>query len=373
MKVIVGGGIAGLWLAAEYKYLGIPFLLIEKNFLGSDQTLASQGMIHGGTKYSLNGYITKSSTEISKMPKVWRDAIAGVGNVKLDKIVLEQNFQYLWSSDNISSKVTGFFASKLMNSKLLKINQKDDVTFLSSKEKLILYKLNEPIINVKKTIEILYDRVEKHCFKADVKKINLKEGLFSSIDTDYGEIKASEIILTAGIGNEKILKNSEIYDLKIQKRPLAMSVVFVKGKIPKLYGHYFGLGSKPIMTISTHNYLNGTILYLGGEMAESGVLKTDKEQIEETKKILKKTLPWINLKIQKISILRIDRSEPFFHNRRPEKPFIYKKLNLIVGWPIKLAFAPLLAKKILEINSINYQNYKIGQLQKISVGDYPWD
>ena len=127
------------------------------------------------------------------------------------------------------------------------------------------------------------------------------------------------------------------------------------------------------MTISTHNYLNGTILYLGGEMAESGVLKTDKEQIEETKKILKKTLPWINLKIQKISILRIDRSETFFHNRRLEKPFIYKKLNLIVGWPIKLAFAPLLAKKILEINSRNYQNYKIGQLQKISVGDYPWD
>ena len=115
MKIIIGGGIAGLWLAAEYKALGIP-LHFRKEPLGFSQTLASQGIIHGGTKYSLTGSITNSTKAISLMPKLWRNSINGIGNVKLDKKILEQDYQFLWSSEKISTKVIGFFASKLMNS-----------------------------------------------------------------------------------------------------------------------------------------------------------------------------------------------------------------------------------------------------------------
>ena len=53
MKIIIGGGISGLWLATEYKALEIPFAVLEKDSLGSSQTLASQGTIHGGKKYFL--------------------------------------------------------------------------------------------------------------------------------------------------------------------------------------------------------------------------------------------------------------------------------------------------------------------------------
>ena len=68
MKIIVGGGISGLWLAAELKARNIPCCVIEKNALGQGQTLASQGMIHGGTKYALDGLLTKAPMKLAQCP-----------------------------------------------------------------------------------------------------------------------------------------------------------------------------------------------------------------------------------------------------------------------------------------------------------------
>ena len=61
------------------------------------------------------------------------------------------------------------------------------------------------------------------------------------------------------------------------------------------------------MTISSHSRPDGTVLYLGGDIAETGVLKSDREQKLETKEILKQLLPWLDLNIKKINILRINK------------------------------------------------------------------
>ena len=47
---IIGGGVTGLWLNALLARTGFSTVLIEKTALGVEQTLASQGMIHGGVK-----------------------------------------------------------------------------------------------------------------------------------------------------------------------------------------------------------------------------------------------------------------------------------------------------------------------------------
>jgi len=49
---IIGGGIAGLWLLNRLMNSGYNAILFESKALGSDQTVASQGMIHGGIKYT---------------------------------------------------------------------------------------------------------------------------------------------------------------------------------------------------------------------------------------------------------------------------------------------------------------------------------
>ena len=46
--IIIGGGIAGLWMLNRLRAEGYDVMLLEKNQLGAGQTIASQGMIHGG-------------------------------------------------------------------------------------------------------------------------------------------------------------------------------------------------------------------------------------------------------------------------------------------------------------------------------------
>jgi glycerol-3-phosphate dehydrogenase len=75
--VIFGGGAAGLWLLDRLTRQGCHAVLLEAAALGSGQTSGSQGIIHGGLKYTLQGWLTKSAQHIRKMPDVWRRALLG--------------------------------------------------------------------------------------------------------------------------------------------------------------------------------------------------------------------------------------------------------------------------------------------------------
>ena len=70
--IIIGGGICGLWLLAAIRQSGRQAILVERDSLGGQQTLASQGMIHGGIKYTLGGFTTPSSENIASMPARWK-------------------------------------------------------------------------------------------------------------------------------------------------------------------------------------------------------------------------------------------------------------------------------------------------------------
>ena len=69
---ILGGGIAGLWLNARLRQLGYSTLLVERGALGGGQSVKSQGIIHGGTKYALNGKLSSAAEAIAGMPERWR-------------------------------------------------------------------------------------------------------------------------------------------------------------------------------------------------------------------------------------------------------------------------------------------------------------
>src|SRR5690606_13154219 len=86
--LIVGGGIAGLWLNARLRRAGFATLLVEKGSLGGGQSVKSQGIIHGGTKYALHGALTGSSEAIAAMPGRWREALAGAGELDLSGVRL---------------------------------------------------------------------------------------------------------------------------------------------------------------------------------------------------------------------------------------------------------------------------------------------
>ncbi len=70
--LIIGGGIAGLWLLNCLKSASYRVMLLDKNPLGSGQSVASQGMIHGGIKYALSGSLTSATDAIADMPAHWQ-------------------------------------------------------------------------------------------------------------------------------------------------------------------------------------------------------------------------------------------------------------------------------------------------------------
>ena len=118
---IIGGGIAGLWLLNRLANQGFNVILFEKNSLGGDQTVASQGMIHGGMKYTLNGALTGASEAISEMPSYWQKCIDGEGEVDLKGAKKLSNHFYMWSSKSILSKMTTFLASKAIRGRINKV------------------------------------------------------------------------------------------------------------------------------------------------------------------------------------------------------------------------------------------------------------
>ncbi|MEZ5430716.1 MAG: FAD-dependent oxidoreductase [Verrucomicrobiales bacterium] len=51
--IVFGGGVAGLWILNALAAKGYDALLMTDRELGAGQTLAAQGVIHGGLKYAL--------------------------------------------------------------------------------------------------------------------------------------------------------------------------------------------------------------------------------------------------------------------------------------------------------------------------------
>ena len=86
--LIIGAGIAGLWTFNHLKSLGYDVLLLEKQSIGCGQTIAAQGIIHSGLKFSLAGKVNTLAKTISAMPDRWRDALQGNGQVDLSAAYL---------------------------------------------------------------------------------------------------------------------------------------------------------------------------------------------------------------------------------------------------------------------------------------------
>ena len=81
--LIVGAGVAGLWLNARLRRQGFSTVVVERESLGGGQSVKSQGIIHGGAKYALHGALTGASEAIADMPRRWREALAGDGELDL--------------------------------------------------------------------------------------------------------------------------------------------------------------------------------------------------------------------------------------------------------------------------------------------------
>ena len=146
--VIIGAGIAGLWLHNRLNKMGFHALLLENNTIGNAQTLSSQGIIHGGAKYALNGIFSKATQAIGDMPARWQACLAGQGDVDLTGVNVLADHQLMWSKDQLSSKMLSFFASKALASRMQAVAKSARPSLFQHADfKGVLYQLDEPVLD----------------------------------------------------------------------------------------------------------------------------------------------------------------------------------------------------------------------------------
>lgn len=387
---IIGGGVAGLWLANRAKSAGFSVALLESKALGSDQTLASQGMIHGGMKYTLAGALTGASEAIAEMPKHWRACLCGEGDVDLRHTRILSDHFFMWSGDDLGSKLTGFLASKITRGRVDPVDPDRRPPLLRNKDFAgSLYRLEDLVIDAPSLVANLAHNIEGNCFQIDWSQAQLHKnaaGIVSlRIDTQEQpiEIHAQRFIFTAGKGNAELLRQLGLESPAMQLRPLQQ--VMVKHYHPfDFYGHCLGRESTPRLTISSHRLPDGAhVWYLGGSLAEKGASMAPEELIEQAKQELAELIPWVNLDEAEWATLPIERAEPLQPGMmRPDNAFIALAdcaANLLVGWPTKLTLAPNLANQALGLladadiapstNNINLHNY----LPYAKLAKTPWE
>lgn len=348
--LIIGGGVAGLWLNARLRRAGFATVLVESASLGGGQSVKSQGIIHGGTKYALHGALTGSAEAIADMPRRWREALAGDGELDLSGVRLLSDAHYLWSPGTLAGNLTSFFASKAMRTRVDQVKGAELPPALQDPAfKGKVYRLNELVLDVPSLIARLAELAGDSLLAGQAIEPLRENGELVGLRVDGRDVRAQRIVLSAGAGNQALLAALGLDHPAQQRRPLHQ--VLVKGPTLKpLYAHCLGGGPKPRITVTSHPAADGQwVWYLGGDIAEAdGVARDEAAQIAEAKRELSGLLPWVDLCAARFATLRVDRAEPVQSGLvRPDNAFLAEDGRLLIGWPTKLALAPDFADRVI--------------------------
>lgn len=387
---VIGGGIAGLWLLNRLSQQGYHSALFEQDALGCGQTLASQGMIHGGIKYSLGGALNAASEAIADMPRTWSECFAGTGEIDLSLAKRLSDSFYMFSSNSTSSKLSTFLASKLTRGRVNAVPN-DALPSLFRTPKSFsgqVYQLQDIVVDVPSLLRTLSEAVKPRLFsnpanetqwQKDGEKLSL---LITQANKNY-RIEAKQFIFCGGQGNGELLQQLGIERPQMQLRPLQQ--VMVKHNLPHpFYGHCMGAEKTPRLTISSHPCADGEqVWYLGGSLAEKGADMSPEKLIDHAKSELNDLLPWLDFSTAQWQTLKVNRAEPKQKSLvRPDKAFAQPATsisNVIVGWPTKLALTPNFSAEVLQlietanIEKTNLGEQKLPNLKHPEIAKQPWE
>ena len=352
--LIIGGGIAGLWLLDELHRRSCRTLLLESRALGSGQTIASQGILHGGLKYSLSGLVDSSSKAVAEMPQRWRASLCGQEPPDLRGVRVLSPCCYMWRTDSLSSRAGLLAAQVVVRTAIEKVSTQDRPAALSQCPGDVL-RVEEHVLDISSLLEAF--RV------AHSDRMILIEGESIGIATernDSTEVRAvvsdgddqvlfrpKVVVLSAGEGNAGLRQKAGLDEDAMQRRPLHM--VMVRGNLPVLFGHCVD-GNKTRATITSASDSAGqTVWVVGGEISEQGVDYSEAALIEFAREELRRVLPGVDFNDTQWATYRINRAEGRIPgNRRPTGMVWRREGSIITAWPTKLVLAPQLAREIAD-------------------------
>ncbi|NKC00257.1 MAG: FAD-dependent oxidoreductase [Pseudomonadales bacterium] len=373
---IVGGGIAGCWLLRLLSNSGYRVILFEQEELGCDQTLASQGMIHGGLKYALGGTLNGSSEAIAGMPRRWRRCLAGDDDVDLQGLPLLADTYHMFAQRSTLGRLTTFFASKALRGRVSRLDSEQwpsEFTGFNG----VVYDLNDFVVDVPALLSHLVSGLEHCTYRQRIDANNLMATpngyQVKAGDTTYN---VGTLVSCAGNGSRELINTLGLNDLQTQSRPLKQVVVRPKHGV-KLNAHCVtGVTSnEPRLTITSYGQGTDLVWYVGGLLATTGVDRSDAEQIAFARRELAHCVPWLDWTGADYSTLDVDRAEPYQGGGvRPDEAYVTKIGNFIQCFPTKLTLAPDLGDRVLSElppASTNLPSLPPNQ-QTVDVGHFRW-
>lgn len=383
--LIIGGGATGLWLLDRLRRDGRSALLLESQALGTGQTIAAQGILHSGLKYSLQGLLTASARQAREMPSLWRKCLEGGSRPDLSKTEVRSQSFYLWGTNSASSKL-GMLGARLglqVTPKAVSPHNAPDILRACPGA---IFRVGEQVISCGSFLENLAEtnsqQIVQVAREGGVRFIRANDGNVSSaiVTSPNGnqvEVVAEWIVLTAGLGNAALRQSVGLDPNKQQTRPLHM--VMVQGGLPEFYGHCVDGATTRVSITSARSEQGEIVWQVGGQLAEEGVAMDREILIAKAQRELLSTLPGLNLEVAKWSTYRVERAEgTTVTGGRPESFRVEKDGNLLTAWPTKLVLVPQLVDHLSETvakraSNISMSSSILADWARPSVAKAPWD
>lgn len=352
--LIFGGGAAGLWLLDELTRNGCRAVLLEAAQLGRGQTVASQGIIHGGLKYTLGGLLTRSAAGIRDMPVLWRDCLAGRRQPDLSRARLRGPCCHLWRTGSVRSRL-GMIGARFGLRVAPQELARDDRPPVLRNCPGTVARLDEQVISPVDFLTVLSARHRERILRIDAERgLQFDVAapghvrgvrLVDPVSQRVLQLRPVQLVFAAGGGNAGLRGKVGLAANLMQKRPLHM--VMLRGPLPVLNGHCVDAGRTRVTITSDTDSGGRTVWQVGGQIAEDGVEMRSRRLMAHAAIELKTVLPSLDLSRVLFATYRVDRAEGAARGgRRPENVQVFREGNVVTAWPTKLALVPRLAEEI---------------------------
>jgi len=348
--LVLGGGIAALWTLDALDEAGFSALLVEPWRLGGGQTLASQGIIHGGVKYSLAGLLEPGSRAVSEMPERWLASLRGERRPDLRPVRLLAPDTWLWRTGSIASRL-GLLGARLA------LRTRPEEVAIEDRPPLLrlaadVHRLGEPCLETRSLVarfaELHASRLvaaegpDAISFAEAPGRLDVRVGLVGGGERRF---RTGVVLLAAAGGNDRFRASLGLGPIA-QRRPLHMGLVRgPAARLPHFFGHCVD-GAATRVTITSADDGPGRVVWqVGGRIAEDGVALEEDALVARLREELAETLPALEHEGLEFASYRIDRIEALTAGgRRPEDASLLDDHpRALTLFPTKLALAPRLA------------------------------
>jgi len=347
---VLGAGIAGLWTAAAAAAAGYSVLVFGLPADPAHQSVASQGIVHGGLKYGRPGGIDAA---LAPMPARWRQALAGEGPVDLRAAAVLSERMLLWFPPALAAEALAAGA---------RLRLRGETRLLAGRERPApfdavaggrLLELAEPVLDVPSVLSALGRGLPTPPLALDAAELETApEGGIARLRPAGGSaVEARRWVLAAGAGNAGLLARLGRPEAT-QRRPLRQ--VLATGAPYPLFLHVARAGVAGAaygtrLTLTSHRRPDGRLVwYMGGDVAERGSGLDERATLALARAELAALLPGAAPERLDWSSLWIERAEPRTSDgRTPAGIGVSQHGNAVAVWPTKLALAPAVADAVL--------------------------